>query len=153
MGDTANWEFAAAVAAVVMGLGGLLLFTLVATIGSWRMAAQASRASAEAARASQSVQELARYLSSRSAQQLPIIDLREEADELADLRRQADLLIDQQARLQDAVRSLVESGALGATSSERQLRDLDGMIRRLEDNLARVAAAVNQIDARGKTGD
>jgi len=141
MGDTANWEFAAAVAAVVMGLGGLLLFTLVATIGSWRMAAQASRASAEAARASQSVQELARYLSSRSAQQLPIIDLREEADELADLRRQADLLIDQQARLQDAVRSLVESGALGATSSERQLRDLDGMIRRLEDNLARVAAA------------
>lgn len=153
MGDTANWEFAAAVAAVVMGLGGLLLFTLIATIGSWRVFSQASRAASDAARASQSVQELARYLSSRSAQQLPIIDLREEADELADLRRQADLLIDQQARLQEAVRNLVESGALGATNSERQLRDLDGIIRRLEDNLARVAAAVNQIDSRGTRGE
>jgi methyl-accepting chemotaxis protein len=136
-----------------MGLGGLLLFTLIATIGSWRVFSQASRAAADAARASQSVQELARYLSSRSAQQLPIIDLREEADELADLRRQADLLIDQQARLQEAVRNLVESGALGATNSERQLRDLDGIIRRLEDNLARVAAAVNQIDSRGTRGE
>jgi hypothetical protein len=153
MGDTANWEFAAAVAAVVMGLAGLLLFTLIAAIGSWRMFSQASRAAAEAARASQSVQELARYLSSRSAQQLPIIDLREEADELADLRRQADLLIDQQARLQEAVRNLVESGALGATASDRQLRDLDGIVRRLEDNLARVAAAVNQIEPRGPRGE
>lgn len=153
MGDTANWEFAAAVAAVVMGLAGLLLFTLIGAIGSWRVFGQSSRAAAEAARASQSVQELARYLSSRSAQQLPIIDLREEADELADLRRQADLLIDQQARLQDAVRNLVESGALGATTSDRQLRDLDGIIRRLEENLARVAAAVNQIEPRGPRGE
>ena len=152
MADTANWEFAAAVAAVVMGLGGLLLFTLVATIGTWRVSSQASRAAAEASRASQAVQELSRYLSSRSARQLPIIDLRDEADELSELRRQADLLIDQQARLQDAVRNLVESGALGATSSDRQLRELDGMIRRLEENLARVAAAVNQMESRGPRG-
>ena len=48
MGDTGNWEFAAVVAAVVMGLGGLLIFTVISTIGSWRvfrLAAQASRES------------------------------------------------------------------------------------------------------------
>jgi hypothetical protein len=153
MGDTSNWEFAAAVAAVVMGLGGLLLFTLVGTIGSWRFFNQASRAASEAAKSSIYVQELARHLSSRSAQQLPIIDLREEADELADLRRQADLLIDQQARLQDAVRNLVESGALASTNSDRKLRDLEGTLRRLEDNLTRVAAAVSDMDTRPLQGD
>jgi hypothetical protein len=153
MGDTANWEFAAAVAAVVMGLSGLLLFTLIGTIGSWRVFGQASKASVESAKASIYVQELARHLASRSAQQLPVIDMRDEADELADLRRQADLLIDQQARLQDAVRNLVEAGALGTTSSDRQMRDLDAILRRLEDNLTRVAAAVNDLETRVPTGE
>ena len=153
MGDTANWEFAAAVAAVVMGLAGLLLFTLIGTIGSWRVFSQASKASTEAAKASIYMQELARHLSSRSIQQLPIIDLRDEAGELADLRRQADLLIDQQARLQDAVRNLIEAGALGNTGADRQLRDLDAIVRRLEDNLTRVAAAVNDIDTRAPRGE
>jgi hypothetical protein len=146
MGDTTNWEFAAAVAAVTMGLAGLLLFTLIGTIGSWRVFSQASRASREAAAASLYVQELARHLSSRTAHQLPIIDLREEADELADLRRQADLLIDQQARLQDAVRRLVEAGVLGTGGSEKQLRDLDATLRRLDDNLTRVAETVTRIE-------
>jgi hypothetical protein len=152
MGDTTNWEFAAAVVAVVMGLGGLLLFTMIGTIGSWKVFSQANRAATEAAKASVYVQELARHLSSRSAHQLPIIDLREEADELADLRRQADVLIDQQSRLQDAVRNLVEAGALGNAGSERQLRDLDGILRRLEDNLTRVAAAVNDIESKSPGG-
>lgn len=152
MGDTTNWEFAAAVAAVVMGLGGLLLFTIIGTIGAWRVFSQANRAAVEAAKASASVQDLARHLSSRAASQLPIIDLREEADELADLRRQADALIDQQSRLQEAVRNLVEAGALGNAGSERQLRDLDGILRRLEDNLTRVAAAVNDIESKTPGG-
>lgn len=151
MGDTANWEFAAAVAAVVMGLGGLLLFTLLGTFNSWRIFSQANRASTEAAKASLYVQELARHLSARSAQQLPVIDLRDEADELGNLRRQADLLIDQQARLQDAVRNLVEAGVLGG-GPDKQLRDLDSIIRRLDDNLTRVAAAVNDIESQAPRG-
>ena len=69
MGDTTNWEFAAAVAAVVLGLGGLLLFTIIGNAGS-----------------------------------------------------------------------------------ERQLRDLDGILRRLEDNLTRVAAAVNDIESKAPRG-
>jgi hypothetical protein len=130
----------------------LLLITLITIVGAWRTQSQATRAAQEAAKSSVYVQELARHLSSRTSQQLPIIDLREEADELADLRRQADLLIDQQARLQDAVRHLVEAGALGG-GSEQQLRALDAMIRRLEDNLARVAAAVNDIEAQVPRGE
>ena len=152
MGDTANWEFAAAVAAVVMGLGGLLVFTMIGTVGSWRVFSQANRAAIESAKASVYIQELALHLSSRSAHQLPIIDLKDQADEIADLRRQADALIGQQARLQEAVRNLVEAGALGNAGSERQLRDLDGILRRLEDNLTRVAAAVNDIETRSPRG-
>jgi hypothetical protein len=152
MGDTTNWEFAAAVAAVVMGLGGLLVFTMIVTVGSWRVFSQANRAATESAKASVYIQELALHLSSRSAHQLPIIDLKDQADEIADLRRQADALIGQQARLQEAVRNLVEAGALGNAGSERQLRDLDGILRRLEDNLTRVAAAVNDIETRSPRG-
>lgn len=152
MGDTTNWEFAAAVAAVVMGLGGLLVFTMIGTVGSWRVFSQANRAATESAKASVYIQELALHLSSRSAHQLPIIDLKDQADEIADLRRQADALIGQQARLQEAVRNLVEAGALGNAGSERQLRDLDGILRRLEDNLTRVAAAVNDIEMRSPRG-
>jgi hypothetical protein len=153
MGDTANWEFAAAVAAVVMGLGGLLLFTLISAFNSWRVFREASRASSEAQKASVYVQELARHLSSRSALQLPIIDLRDEAEELAGLRREADRLIDQQARLQDAVRHLVEAGVLGTSGSEKQLRELDAILGRLEDNLTRVAVAVNDLEARAPRGE
>ncbi|MBI2724588.1 MAG: hypothetical protein HYX50_05945, partial [Chloroflexi bacterium] len=114
MGDTTNWEFAAAVAAVSIGLGGLLLFTIIGTIGSWRVFDRASRASNEAAKASLTVQDLARYISSRESMSLaqPAADLSRAAGDLNSLRRQADDLIEQQARLQDAVRNLVEAGVL-----------------------------------------
>jgi len=148
MGDTANWEFAAAVAAVVMGLAGLLLFTLISAIYAWRMYSRSVRAANEAVAASLEVQDLARHLASRTAQQLPIIDLREQAAEIDDLRKQADALIGQQARLQEAVRNLVEAGVLGNGAADQQLRELDAVIRRLEDNLNRIAVAVNALETR-----
>lgn len=148
MGDTANWEFAAAVAAVSIGLGGLLLFTMIGTLGSWRVFHHASRAANEAERASVAVQELARTLAARSAQQLPVIDLNDAAAEMADLRRQADDLIDQQGRLQDAIRSLVESGVMRSHGSNEQLQELENAMRRLEDNLTRIAAAVTNLSQR-----
>ena len=148
MGDTTNWEFAAAVAAVVMGLGGLLLFTLIGTIGAWRLFLQANRASREAEKASLAMQDLARILSSRSNQQLPYVDLRDAAGELSDLRQQADALIDQQGRLQSAVQHLVEAGVLGNEGESRQYQTLESAIRRLDDNMTRLAAAVAELGQR-----
>ncbi len=146
MGDTANWEFAAAVAAVSIGLGGLLLFTLLGTFNSWQTFTQTTKAAQEAEKASIAVQELARHLATNASPQPPVIDLSEVARDLVDLRKQADALIDQQARLQSAVRNLVETGVLGNEGANQQYADLDGALRRLEDNLARVAAAVANLE-------
>lgn len=148
MGDTANWEFAAAVAAVSMGLGGLLLFTLVGVFGGWNVFRQAGRAAAEAQKASLATQELARQLAQRSAHQLPVLDLSEAAGELGDLRAQTDALIQQQGRLQEAIRNLVEAGVLGERGAAQQHEDLERALKRLEENLTRVAAAVGSLGQR-----
>jgi hypothetical protein len=145
VGDTTNWEFAAAVAGVVIGLGGLLLFTVIAAVGAWRVFADASRAARESELAALSVQDLSRVMASRSARQLPVLDLQEAASDLAALRHEADALMEQQARLQDAVRDLVETGTLRTPGADQQL----GMVmRRLEDNLARLAATIDALGQR-----
>lgn len=149
MGDTTNWEFAAAVAAVSIGLGGLLLFTIIGTIGSWRVFDRASRASNEAAKASLAVQDLARYISSRESMSLaqPAADLSRAAGDLNSLRRQADDLIEQQARLQDAVRNLVEAGVLRGEDAGEHMQELQNAIKRVEEDLGRVAATVSNLNA------
>jgi hypothetical protein len=146
--DTSNWEFAAVVAAVVMGLGGLLLFTLISVIGAWRIFGLADRAAKEAMAAVLGVQELARDLVTRENRAQSAVDIRQTASDITDLRRQADALIEQQSRLQDAVRNLVEAGVLGGDESTRQLQELEAAIRRLEDNMSQVAAAVANLGSR-----
>ncbi len=150
MGDTTNWEFAAAVAAVTMGLGGLLLFTMIGTIGSWRIFDRASRAANESAKASLAVQDLARYLASRETMHAvaPAVDLSQAAGELTGLRQQADALIDEQSRLQEAVRNLVEAGVLRGEDSREHLRELENAVKRLEENMGHIAAAVANLSQR-----
>jgi len=140
VGDTTNWEFAAAVAAVSFGLGGVLLFTLIGTIGSWRVFSGSSRAANEAAKASLAVQDLARYLATRET--MRSAGSAADADHFANLRRQADALVEQQSRLQDAVRNLVEAGVFRSEDAGRHLSELENSIKRLEEHLGRVAAAV-----------
>ena len=144
MDDTTNWEFAAAVAAVCIGLGGLLLFTLIGAIGSWRVFDRAREAAIESAKANVAVQDLARSVAARDAALAPQTSPAslEESRALSDLRRQADALIDQQARLQDAVRNLVDSAAQRSEESTSRLRDIEGSIKRLEQHLSQIAAAV-----------
>ena len=136
MDNASNWEFAASIAAVCIGLGGLLLFTLIGTFGSWMVFTRASRAANEAEKASILVQDLSRQLAFREASQ-PMVDVAQAASQIAGLRTQADALLQQQTRLQDAVRNLVEAGVLRSDNSE-----LEGAMKRLEENIARIAAAV-----------
>ncbi len=142
MDDASNWEFAASVAAVSIGLAGLLLFTLVSIIGSWRVLDRASRAANEAAKATIVIQDLARQLATREASQPAAADVSQAASQLSGLRVQADALLQQQTRLQDAVRHLVEAGVLRSQGSSNELKELEGAVKRLEENLARIAAAV-----------
>ena len=147
MGNTSNWEFAAVVAAVVMGLGGLLLFSLIGTIGSWRVFRLASQSAREAEAASTAVQDLARQLAAKEAM-APGAQLAAAAADVGELRRQASALLDEQARLNDATRNLVEARVLGGEDASRQLQELDAAVKRLEDNLGRVAAAVARLGPR-----
>jgi hypothetical protein len=148
MDDSSNWEFAASVAAVSIGLSGLLLFTLVSIIGSWRVLDRASRAANEAAKATIVVQDLARQLATREAASPASMDLSQAASELSGLRVQADALLQQQTRLQDAVRNLVEAGVLRSEGANGELKELQGAVKRLEDGLARIAAAVANLGQR-----
>ena len=147
MGDTSNWEFAAAVAGVSIGLGGLLLFTLIGAIGSWRIFNSANRAAVEAEKANMEVQNLARHLTLRETQS-SADDLGAAALAVGDLQRQATALMDQQIKLQNAVRNLVEAGVLGREGSQDQHRELESALRRLEEHLDRVASAVARLGQR-----
>ena len=147
MGNTSNWEFAAVVAAVVMGLGGLLLFSLIGTIGAWRVFRLASQSAREAGAASTAVQDLARQLAAKEAM-APGVQLAAAAADVGELRRQASALLDEQSRLNDATRNLVEARVLGGEDASRQLQELDAAVKRLEDNLGRVAAAVARLGPR-----
>jgi hypothetical protein len=144
--DTSSWEFAAVVAAVCIGLGGLLLFTLIGAIGGWRVYEAARRASAQAASAAASVEELAKALGEQAAS-LPATllgesapKISEAADELTRLRAQAADLLQQQTRLQDAVRNLVEAGVLQGEESSQRLRALEATLHRIEQHLARISS-------------
>ena len=143
MGDTANWEFAAAVAAVCIGFGGLLLFTLVGVVGSWRMYDGAARAASEAAKAAASIRELAIALTAppqpnEAAQRASETDFAAAADALDDMRRKTADLLAQQTLLQDAVRNLVEAGVLNGEESGDQLRALEETLLRVEQHLIRI---------------
>ena len=143
MDNASNWEFAASIAAVCIGLGGLLLFTLIGTIGGWRVFSRASQAANEASKASIVVQDLARQLALREASQPGLADLTQAANQLSGLRAQADALLEQQTRLQAAVRNLVEAGVLrgeGATD----IKQLESAVNRLEEHMVRIMANLGQ---------
>ncbi|HEY7499478.1 MAG TPA: hypothetical protein VH740_13255 [Vicinamibacterales bacterium] len=147
MDDTANWEFAAVVAAVCIGLGGLLLFTLLGAIGAWRVHEAASNAAAQAARAAAAIEELARSMMfAPAAPDAPApappdaagSRLAETAAELERLRGEAAELLRQQESLSDTVRDLVQSGVLRSDQSSEQLRQLEQTLRRVEEQLVRI---------------
>ena len=143
MGDTTNWEFAAAVAAVAIGLGGLLLFTIIGAIGSWRILSAANRSangSAASPEATHAVAVETETVSPRHS------GLSESASHLSELRQQAETLLEQQSRLQDSFRSLVEAGVLQGEAPSIGLQDLAAAIARLDDKLDRVAAAIANLD-------
>jgi hypothetical protein len=142
VGDTSNWEFAAVVAAVSIGLCGLLVFTLVSIFTNWRVLDRAARAAQEATNASLLVQDVAREIAAREAATMAAAAMAQEGPRLAELRTQAEGLVEQQARLQEAVRNLVEAGVLRTEDNGAALKELEASVRRLDEHLGQVAAAL-----------
>jgi polyhydroxyalkanoate synthesis regulator phasin len=69
-------------------------------------------------------------------------------DDLVSIRRQADDLLEQQMRLQDAVNELLEAREGGGDERSTQMAELEESVRRLEVNLSQVAAAVANLGQR-----
>jgi hypothetical protein len=144
--DTSNWEFAAAVAAVSIGLGGLLLFVLVTALTHWRVLREAARAANDASRASVAVEDLAQQVQlwlGRDAEAAG-----RTSAELDALRQQAAALLEQQSRLQEAVRGLLDAGLLRSADAQARFADLEAALRRLDEHLNELAAAVANVTAR-----
>jgi hypothetical protein len=82
--------------------------------------------------------DLARAMIAQASERGPMIELAAQIEEVTALRRQAEDLLAQQARLQDAVRHLVEAGVLRGEESGRHLRELEQAVRRVEEQLGRI---------------
>jgi hypothetical protein len=140
MGDTTNWELAAAIAGVCIGLGGLVVLAAVSVFGTWRVFRHASEAAEAAANASVAVHDLAQQLALRPAQYANEFSLA--ASSMSGVAAHASDLLDKQSRLQDAVRDLVAAGALGRDSEEHGT--LQASLRRIEAQLEKVAARLDE---------
>lgn len=131
------FEIAAAVAAV-SGLAALLILSLVAIFGAWRLFRQASDNAVATARAVVAVEDLARRLT------VPAGPAAAGAGDgqLADVRQQLAALADQQRQLQEAARQLFEGGGLPATAALPEIDDLEAMVGRLDTTVGQMAASL-----------
>ena len=142
MDDTSNWEFAAVVAAVSIGLCGLLVFTVGSIVMNWIVLGRAAKAAKDASESSLLVQDAALGMAARDSAALAAAGLVEERKRLVELRERSAALLEQQARLQDAVRNLVEANVLGASVAPPDNRALEASIKRLDEHMGQLAAAI-----------
>ena len=150
MGDIGNWEFAAAAGAIVIGLAGLIVLGVVATLSSWRILERTLAAAREATSASAAL----RALISRMPDQQPTSARFRALDDeksLMALRHEADALLEQQRRLGEAVQNL-EAEARARGGDDIRIRELQASLRRLDAGITRLADAVAEMGggARGE---
>jgi hypothetical protein len=151
--DVSNWEFAAAVAAICIGLGGLLLFTIVGTIGAWRMFAQASRTSQRAEEALAAMQTMTRQ--APPAPESATVGLAPVASRIAELREQVEALLNEQARLREMIENIATAPAVDPEEAKHARQLLDSIKQRIDADEARVSDARSALtqhapDARGE---
>ena len=132
-----TFELAAAIAGVCIGLASISLFSLVAIIGAWQVFRRAGEAASAATRAALGVEELARHLSFQATSQP-----RADAGQAADLRHEASSLLDQERRLREMARELVESGTLQGGPALGALTDLEEAVAKLDVTIGQMAATL-----------
>jgi hypothetical protein len=147
-----TFEFAAAVAGAAIGLAAILLLSLLAVIGTWRLFRLASDASNAATRATLGIEELARSLAVRPAAPPPPA----EANQFVGLRQQAETLLEEQRRLQATARDILDAAAMSAQPAPAALEGLEAAIARLDATVGQMAAHVanliQQLEERQRRG-
>jgi hypothetical protein len=135
------FEFAAAIAGVVVGLTALTLLAIVGVVGVWQLFRRASEASVAATRAALGAEELARHVATQLMAQPRSAQNGGNGAGLADLRQQAEGLLDQQRELQEMARSLVDSAAVEGPE-QAALNDVEDAIHRLDSTVGQMAVSL-----------
>ncbi len=133
------FEWASAVAAV-SGLAALLILSLIATVGVWRLSRQAGETSVASTRATLGIEELARTLAARppaapAAQAPP-------AAEFEALRQQARGLLEEQRRMQETARDLLDAASLAGAPAPAAMEGVEAAVSRMETTLGQMAASL-----------
>jgi hypothetical protein len=135
------FEFAAAIAGVVVGLAAITILAVVGVAGVWQTARRAADASAAATRASLGVEELARHV----ATQLMAQPRTGNGQQFADLRQQAEALLEQERQLQEMARNLFDTAAIEGAAGQTELADVELAIGRLESTVGQMAASLANV--------
>ena len=136
------FEVAAAVAAI-SGLAALLVMSFIAVAGVWRLFREASEASVATTRLAVSLEDVARRLSGQQPQ--PQAAPKVEEDQFAPLRRQAETLLEQQGRLQEMARDLLDTDALEVAPSSAAVEDLQATVNRLDLTVGQMATSLANV--------
>ncbi len=133
-----TFELAAAIAGVCIGLAAILILSLLAVIGTWRLFRHASDASLTSTRAAVAVEEMARSVLGQAAPALASA----ERTQLAELRHQAEALVEQQGHLQEMARNLLDTAALEGPQAPIGVEELESAVTRLEATVGQMAASL-----------
>ena len=135
MSGEETFQFAAAIAGVSIGLAAALILSILAVVGTWRLFRDASKASEVALRAALSIEELASRMGGPAS---AVAD----SGQLTLMRQQAETLIDQQARLQEMARNLLDASAMAPGPPAGTLEEIQGSMARLDANVGQMAAVL-----------
>jgi len=130
------FPFVAALIAVSIGLGALLLMAALSVYGVWQLFHRANDASLAASRASLTVEELVRRMTERRD---PSPD---EPSRFAELHGEAEMLIQQQQQLQQMSRGLLDSMAAETRDPGLALEELEATTNRLETTVSEMATSL-----------
>jgi hypothetical protein len=135
-----TFEFAAAVAGVVVGLSAITLLAIASVFAVWQLYRRASETSLAATRASLGAEELARHV----ATQLMAQPRTASNGGLADLRQQAEALLDQERELQERARALLDDVSTEGPE-QAALEDIERTLGRLDATMGQMAASLANV--------
>jgi hypothetical protein len=130
-----TFQFAAAVAGVSIGLAAVLILSILAVVGTWRLFRDATKASEVTLRAALNIEDLAGRMGGPA---LAVAD----SGQLTLMRQQTETLIDQQQRLQEMARNLIDASAMTAGPSAATLEEIQASMARLDANVGQMAAVL-----------
>jgi len=139
-----TFEFAAAIAGVVVGLTAVTLLAIVGVVGVWQLSRRASEASVAATRAALGAEELARHVATQLMAQPRAAN---GSAGLADLRHQGEELLAQQRDLLASMRDLLDTAAIEGPE-QADLNDVEAAIRHLDSTVEQMAVSLANLNQR-----